>query len=119
MTGSSGFQTYTLGPLPRPPLKKRGRRKLDLRPVEHVRYGHGKLLAVRQVDGSADSYMADVRFADGTVRTLLLIQRVWVNDIGGLIPETPKPSLASVKAALPVEEIGPSGVDAPDLDIAA
>jgi hypothetical protein len=74
MTGSSGFSTYSRLPLPREPLKRRGRPKLDLRPVEHVRYGHGKVLVVRQVDGTANSFMADVKFADGTTRTLLLVR---------------------------------------------
>ena len=41
--------------------------------------------------------MADVRFTDGTVRTLLLIQRVWVNDISSLLPQPPKPRLAQIK----------------------
>jgi hypothetical protein len=54
--------------------------------------------------------MADVKFADGTTRTLLLVQRVWVNDISALIPEPPKPRLAQIKAE-PVEESGPDGLD--------
>lgn len=119
MTGSSGFGTYTRPPTPREPLKGRGRPKLDLRRVEHVRYGHGKVLAIRQIDGSGE-FMADVRFADGTVRTIHLQQAFWVNDISALIPEPPKLRSAPVKAVRqPVEEIGPSGVDAPELEIAA
>jgi hypothetical protein len=78
--------------------------------IEHAHFGLGRVLAVRQVDGSADDYMADVKFADGTTRTLLLIQRVWISDIAGLIPEPPKPRLAPIKAE-PVEEVRPDGLD--------
>jgi hypothetical protein len=77
--------------------------------MEHARYGLGRVLAVRQIDGSDDGYMADVKFADGTTRTLLLMQRVWISDIAGLIPEPLKPRLAQIKAE-PVEEVRPDGL---------
>jgi hypothetical protein len=96
---------------PREPKAVKPRKpKAAPRFIEHARYGLGRLLGVRQIDGSDDDFMADVRFADGTIRTLLLIQRVWVNDISALIPEPPKPRLPQIKAE-PVEEIGPDGLD--------
>lgn len=55
-------------------------------------------------------FMADVRFTDGTVHTLLLLPSFWVNDISGLIPEPPKPRLAQIKAE-PVEEDRPDAID--------
>ncbi|MGA8441903.1 MAG: hypothetical protein WB762_03645 [Candidatus Sulfotelmatobacter sp.] len=81
MSGTSGFATRTVAPTRCEPAKRRGRPKLDLRPLEHIRFGGGKLLAIRQVDGSANDFVVDVKFVDGTTRTLLLIQRYWVNDI--------------------------------------
>ncbi|MGA7401660.1 MAG: hypothetical protein WCC99_04310 [Candidatus Sulfotelmatobacter sp.] len=88
MTGYSGYNVKTIPPARREPIKPRGRPKLDLRPVEHVCFGLGRVLAIRQIDGSDDGYMADVKFADGTTRTLLLIQRVWLTDIAPLIPDS-------------------------------
>jgi hypothetical protein len=96
---------------PREPATKRGRPKLDLRPLEHVRFGKGKLLAVRQIDGSANDFVVDVKFADGTTRTLLLTQHFWVNDIGPFIPKTPKPHHVRVKRHV-VEETGEVGEEA-------
>jgi hypothetical protein len=99
---------------PREPKAVKPRKpKAAPRHIEHVRYGMGRVLAVRQIDGSDDGYMADVRFADGTVRTLLLVQRVWISDIAPLIPEPPKPRLAQVKAE-PVEEVRPDGLHGVD-----
>jgi hypothetical protein len=60
------------------------------RHIEHARYGLGRVLAVRQIDGSVGDYMADVKFLDGISRTLLLVQRVWLTDISKLIPALPK-----------------------------
>jgi hypothetical protein len=91
---------------PREPAKKRGRPKLDLRPLEHVRFGEGKLLAIRQVDGSANAYVVDVKFSDGTTRTLLLAQGYWVNDIKPFLPEPPKRCRAA--KAKPVLEVDAS-----------
>jgi hypothetical protein len=72
---------------PREPKAVKPRKpKTSPRFIEHARYGLGRVLAVRQIDGSDDGYMADVKFADGTTRTLLLMQRVWISDIAGLIP---------------------------------
>jgi len=64
--------------------------------IEHVHFGLGRVLALRQIDGT-NNYMADIRFGDGSTRTLLLIQRVWISDIAPLIPE-PKPRLAPINA---------------------
>jgi hypothetical protein len=109
-----------ISPVPAAPAKVR-KPKAAPRHIEHVRYGMGRVLAVRQIDGTDDGYMADVRFADGITRTLLLVQRVWISDIAGLIPEPPKPRLAQIKAE-PVEEIRPDGLDgaaSPTLEAAA
>lgn len=64
--------------------------KAELRHIEHVRFGIGRVLVIRAIDGSEGGYKADVKFADGTVRTLLLIQRFWLTDITSLIPQLPK-----------------------------
>ena len=83
---------------PREPKAVKPRKpKAAPRFIEHARFGLGRVLAVRQIDGSDGDYMADVKFADGTTRTLLLVQRVWVNDISSLIPQPPKPRLAPIK----------------------
>jgi hypothetical protein len=111
MTVYSGCSVKTISPTRREPAKKRGRPKLDLRPVEHVRFGRGKLLAIRQIDGTHD-YMADVRFADGTPRTLLLVQRYWLTDIRPLLPNPPKPRRARVKAVPQMVEVGEQELEA-------
>ncbi len=71
--------------------------------IEHVRFGLGRVLAVRQIDGTDDSYMADVKFTDGTSRTLLLVQRVWLTDIAPLIPEPPPKLRRAAKVKQVVE----------------
>jgi hypothetical protein len=58
-----------------------------------------------RIDGSNGDYKADVKFVDGTTRTIHLQQAFWVTDIAGLIPEPPKLRRAPVKAEPePVEE---------------
>lgn len=66
------------------------RSKPAARHIEHAVYGLGRVLAVRQIDGSDGDYMADVKFADGITRTLLLLPRFWLTDIATLIPTPPK-----------------------------
>jgi hypothetical protein len=56
------------------------------RHIEHARYGVGRVLAVRQIDGS-DGFMADVKFADGISRTIRLEQPFWLSDITGPLLE--------------------------------
>ena len=57
--------------------------------AEHIRYGLGEILSVRQLDGGG-VFVADVKFADGTQRTIRLAPQYWVGDTTGLILTTPQ-----------------------------
>jgi hypothetical protein len=72
--------------------------KPEPRLVEHVHFGRGKVLGVRQLDNG--DHAATVRFSDGTERVLQLQQRFWLTDTATLIPVPPKPSR---RKPLPVE----------------
>ncbi|MGA7766014.1 MAG: hypothetical protein WCA27_07280 [Candidatus Sulfotelmatobacter sp.] len=78
--------------------------KLKLeRVVEHVRYGKGKPIEIRQLDDGGHAVV--VKFGDGAKRVLRLEQRYWVSNIASLIPPPPKPARrASKKKALDIEE---------------
>jgi hypothetical protein len=60
--------------------------KVEPRYIEHARHGVGRVLDVRQIDGS-DGYMVDVEFADGISRTIRLKQAFWLSDITGPLLE--------------------------------
>jgi len=81
--------------------------------IEHARYGLGRVLAVRQIDVSANDFVVDIKFGDCSTRTILLLPHWWLCDIQNLIPQPPKPRSAPIKAE-PVEEIGPDGLDGPE-----
>jgi hypothetical protein len=95
MTGDRYLGLTTVPPRKRSPAKPRVRTKISKpqpRLLEHVRYGEGKLVWVRQLD-SGDCVVS-VKFGDGTERVLQLRQQYWISDIASLIPAltpTPKP----------------------------
>lgn len=72
---------------------------LEPRLLEHVRYGLGKLIGVRQLDNG--DYAVVVKFGDGATRVLRLEQRYWVTNIASLIPAR----RAAKAKAVEVEEI--------------
>lgn len=92
--------------LPRPKPEKV---KLE-RVVEHVRYGKGKPIEVRQLDNA--EYALVVKFGDGVERVLRLEQKYWLSNIASLIPAPPappKPARRAAKAkALEIEEVADS-----------
>jgi len=72
--------------------------------AEHVRYGLGDILAVRELDGGG-VLVADVKFADGTQRTIRLAPEYWVSDISTLaLPSTPATPKRKRTRAKPLEE---------------
>ena len=72
--------------------------------VEHVRYGKGKPIEIRQLDNA--EYAVVVKFGDGTKRVLRLEQQYWISNIASFIPAPPKPTRRAAKAkALEIEEI--------------
>jgi hypothetical protein len=80
---------------PREPKAAKPRKpKAAPQSIEHVAFGVGRVLAVRQVDGT-NGYIADLKFHDGVSRTIRLDQVFWVNDINPLIPMPPKPRRAT------------------------
>jgi hypothetical protein len=91
---------------PRPkskPAAKRVRTKVskpEPRLLEHVRYGQGKLVCVRQLDSG--DYVVVVQFADGAERVIRLDQSFWTSDIASLIPAPTKPR-RQVREPKPVE----------------
>lgn len=79
--------------------------KSELRELEHVRYGRGVILELRQLDGG--EYAAAVRFGDRVVRVLRLEQRYWVTNVASLLPAPPKPERrAARKKPVEIEEVG-------------
>jgi hypothetical protein len=60
--------------------------KPKLRHAEHVRYGSGDVLAVRQLDSAGHVLVADVRFEDGSERTIRLLPEYWSSSIADLYP---------------------------------
>lgn len=59
--------------------------------ADHVRYGRGEILSVRELDSGGGIYVAVVRFADGTERCIRLSQEYWTSSIADLSPTPPKP----------------------------
>ena len=92
------------GVAPREPKAIKPRKpKSAPRFIEHVRYGLGRVLGVRQIDGSANDFVVGMKFGDGSTRTILLLPHLWLCDIQNLIPKPPKPRLAA-KAKLQMVE---------------
>ncbi len=56
--------------------------------AEHVRYGRGEVVAVRQLDSGG--FVADMKFGDGTERTLLIAAQFWPSGVPSLPPAAPK-----------------------------
>src|SRR5437899_3018296 len=67
--------------------------------AEHVRYGVGQVLSVRELDNAGGVFVADVKFADGTQRTIRLAPQFWVGDISNLISSPPPPPPKRVRRA--------------------
>lgn len=67
--------------------------------ADHVRYGRGRILAVHKLDDT--KLAADMRFEDGTLRTIRLDPAYWTSDIRGLVP-TPVVPKKAIRAK-PVE----------------
>jgi hypothetical protein len=95
MTRRPEFRVVPPSLKPEPAAKRRSRKaKSETRSLEHVRYGEGKLVWVRQLDSG--DYVVSVKFGDGAERVIQLRQQYWVSDIRDLIPEPSKP-LAQTK----------------------
>ncbi|HKT87950.1 MAG TPA: hypothetical protein VJQ59_05915 [Candidatus Sulfotelmatobacter sp.] len=52
--------------------------------ADHVRYGRGEVLSVRELDSGGGIYVAVVRFADGTERCIRLSPEYWHSPIADL-----------------------------------
>jgi hypothetical protein len=83
-----GVKTVPPRKRPLPAERKPQQPRPEFRVLEHMRYGQGKLVSVRQLDYG--DYVAVVRFGDGTERSLQLCQRYWLSNIASLIP-VPRP----------------------------
>lgn len=59
--------------------------------ADHVRYGRGEVLSVRELDSGGGILAAVVRFADGSERCIRLSQEYWTSSIADLAPTPPKP----------------------------
>lgn len=78
-------------------------RKPNLQPhfADHVRYGRGEVLSVRELDSGGGILVAVVRFADGSERSIRLSQEYWTSSIADLTPTPPKPPKRVRKKATP------------------
>ncbi len=84
----TGTAFKVIRPRKRAPAKPKVKTpKPEPRVVEHVRYGPGKVLGVRQLDNG--DHAVQVEFGDGTTRTLVLDQTFWVTSIRSLLPSKP------------------------------
>lgn len=59
------------------------------RVLEHVHFGHGKLVGLRQLDNGDRT--VQVEFGDGATRTIRLDQSYWITPISELLPAPPTP----------------------------
>jgi hypothetical protein len=57
--------------------------------AEHIRYGLGEIRAVRELDKGG--FVADVRFADGSERTIQLAPEYWKTSVARFRPTPIKP----------------------------
>ncbi len=66
--------------------------------ADHVRYGRGRILAVHKLDNT--TLAADMKFDDGSERTLMLAQEYWLSNIKALKVTPPKAPRAKKVAAV-------------------
>jgi hypothetical protein len=71
---------------------KRSRSKSPLFAVIHKSFGEGKLVCLRL--SPSGSWLADIRFASGERRTVLLLQQFFIESVGDILalaPSFPQP----------------------------
>lgn len=98
MTDQFGVKTVRPRKRALPAGSKAKAPKPQLHTIEHVRYGEGKLVFVRQLDSG--EHIALVKFGDGVERILRLRQQYWLTDIAPLIPT---PLKVKARKSAPVE----------------
>ena len=69
--------------------------KAEPRCADHVHYGRGMILEVRQLDGGVGVFVADLKFPDGSRRTIALDSRYWKSGM----PMPPKLAKKPARAA--------------------
>jgi hypothetical protein len=70
--------------------------KREVQYAEHVRYGRGEIIEVRELDSGG--FVAVVRFPDESEKTLRLDPRYWTSDITSLKPAAPAKRAKKVAA---------------------
>ena len=64
-----------------------------LRIADHIWFGPGQILSVRELDAGGGVFVADVKFEDAT-RTIRLLPEYWRSGILRLIPKRKRKALA-------------------------
>jgi len=72
--------------------------------ADHIRFGPGEILSVRELDSGGGVSVAEVRFEDAT-RTIRLLPEYWRSGILSLIPKPEKKSPVQRKSGR-VKEAG-------------